>query len=833
MDMNDFLNNNKKTTIAFGSTNFINELQSVAIKKLKELSTEFTSGELNAFLINFNKNMKALLIAFDKMPNNNKVKGLSKISIDVVKLEIKVCVDLIDEFLKLSKTNKRLTFSKFLLEKEKKLSLINQPTRNNNQSQQNKRRRTTSKDFTKIDDHNDQDTFVDDEPDDPNDSDYIDEDDGFDEDFLDDFDYNEDDIDEDDIDEDDIDEDDIDEDDDVNIQQINRRNMNKHVNNNQQSKDFMNELIKSSTVDTNSALFTYFSSLSKKDKVKNLKVLKEINSFYAHDRPLLFKIIMLDVPISQKNYILKKYLTLVASRGESTKLKAWIDAVMTIPFGIYKGTDYKKYNTTQIKSFLDTIQKTMDKAVWGHDDAKRYIIQLMGQMLRNPDSNGNIIGLWGPPGTGKTSLIKEGIAKTMDRPFVFISLGGATDSSFLEGHSYTYEGSIYGKIANALITTKCMNPIIYFDELDKLSSSHKGDEINNLLIHLTDPVQNSHFRDKYFHGIDLDLSKATIIFSFNNPALIDKILLDRITTIETKYLLLDQKIYIGKNYLLPEILKDVGLTNESVIIDSKIIRFIVEKYTNEGGVRKLKSLLYNIVRELNIANLTKTKLNNKNIIFPYHITEENVKTIFKNKYEFEYDKINKEPKVGIVNGLYATTSGIGGVLPIETLWIPTNNSLEIKATGCLEKVIKESTQVACSLAWNLLSTETQNDLLKQWKDNPRGFHLHCPDGSTPKDGPSAGAALTLALYSMFTNKKIRNDMALTGEINLQGNVTAIGGLEEKMEGAKRAGVTLVLYPKENQKDVDKIKERNTELFQNGFTIKAVETIHDVINCALI
>ncbi len=832
MDMNDFLNNNKKTTIAFGSTNFINELQSVAIKKLKELSTEFTSGELNAFLINFNKNMKALLIAFDKMPNNNKVKGLSKISIDVVKLEIKVCVDLIDDFLKLSKTNKRLTFSKFLLEKEKKLSLINQSTQNNNQSQQNKRRRTTSKDFTKIDD---QDTFVDDEPDDPNDSDYIDEDDGFDEDFLDDFDYNEDDIDEDDIDEDDIDydEDDIDDDDDVNIQQINRRNMNKHVNNNQQSKDFMNELIKSSTVDTNSALFTYFSSLSKKDKVKNLKVLKEINSFYAHDRPLLFKIIMLDVPISQKNYILKKYLTLVASRGESTKLKAWIDAVMTIPFGIYKGTDYKKYNTTQIKSFLDTIQKTMDKAVWGHDDAKRYIIQLMGQMLRNPDSNGNIIGLWGPPGTGKTSLIKEGIAKTMDRPFVFISLGGATDSSFLEGHSYTYEGSIYGKIANALITTKCMNPIIYFDELDKLSSSHKGDEINNLLIHLTDPVQNSHFRDKYFHGIDLDLSKATIIFSFNNPALIDKILLDRITTIETKYLLLDQKIYIGKNYLLPEILKDVGLTNESVIIDSKIIRFIVEKYTNEGGVRKLKSLLYNIVRELNIANLTKTKLNNKNIIFPYHITEENVKTIFKNKYEFEYDKINKEPKVGIVNGLYATTSGIGGVLPIETLWIPTNNSLEIKATGCLEKVIKESTQVACSLAWNLLSTETQNDLLKQWKDNPRGFHLHCPDGSTPKDGPSAGAALTLALYSMFTNKKIRNDMALTGEINLQGNVTAIGGLEEKMEGAKRAGVTLVLYPKENQKDVDKIKERNTELFQNGFTIKAVETIHDVINCALI
>ena len=167
------------------------------------------------------------------------------------------------------------------------------------------------------------------------------------------------------------------------------------------------------------------------------------------------------------------------------------------------------------------------------------------------------------------------------------------------------------------------------------------------------------------------------------------------------------------------------------------------------------------------------------------------------------------------------------------MWIPTNNPLEIKATGHLEQVIKESTQVACSLAWNLLCSEKQSELLLKWKDKSMGFHIHCPDGSTPKDGPSAGAALTLALYSMFTNKKIKYNVALTGEINLQGNVTAIGGLEEKMEGAKKAGVKLVLYPKENQKDVDKIKERNKELFVDTFQIKAVETIHDVIDNALV
>jgi hypothetical protein len=318
---------------------------------------------------------------------------------------------------------------------------------------------------------------------------------------------------------------------------------------------------------------------------------------------------------------------LSSSTNGSSKLKSWIEAVLTLPFGKYTGLDFKTIKPNYVKTFLDNLQKIMDSAVWGHEEPKRQIIQIIGQQIRNPTSKGNVIGIWGPAGNGKTSLIKEGIAKAMNRPFIFISLGGASDASFLEGHSYTYEGSIYGRIANGLIECGSMNPIIYFDELDKISKTHKGQEITNLLVHLTDPVQNNHFRDKYFHNIDLDLSRATFIFSYNDPSLVDPILSDRITQIETKFLLLNQKIHIGSNYLLSAILKEVGLQEKDIIINDELLQIIITEYTREGGVRKLKSILYNIVRELNIANLTKSKLNNNTINFPYNVSIDDIKLI--------------------------------------------------------------------------------------------------------------------------------------------------------------------------------------------------------------
>ena len=604
--------------------------------------------------------------------------------------------------------------------------------------------------------------------------------------------------------------------------------------NHKNSKDFIQQIFHNNNDDVEKEISKHYNKLPCKEKKDLMNEIKSINAYQSNNKPILFCIMELPLSIGQKNHILKTYTTLVTSRFPEKKLKAWFDALMTVPFGKFKGINLNDIKPKKIVSFLNDLKKSMDSAAYGHDEAKRQIIQMMGQQIRNPKAKGNMIGIYGPPGTGKTSLIKDGIANAMDKPFIFISLGGATDASFLEGHSYTYEGSIYGRIVNGLINAKCMDPIIYFDELDKISKTHKGDEITNILVHLTDPVQNTHFRDKYFHGIDIDLSRATMIFSFNDPSNVNPILLDRITTIETKYLMLSQKLHIAQNYLLPAIMKDMGLNNKDVVIDNDTINFIIENWTYEGGVRKLKSLLYNIIREINIANLTKTKLCDTVVSLPFTVSQKNIKQILKYKREVTPEKIHTENKCGVINGLYATSDGAsGGIMPIQILWVPSNNPLEIKATGNLQTVIKESTQVAASLAFNHLDKEEQDNLLSSLKEKPKGLHIHCPEGATPKDGPSAGTAITCAIYSMLTNKKIRHDLAITGEINLQGCVTAIGGLENKIEGAKKAGVSVVLYPKENEKDIILIKERNPTLIDENIRVISIETLEEALFYAIV
>ena len=601
-------------------------------------------------------------------------------------------------------------------------------------------------------------------------------------------------------------------------------------------KEFLELVYKNDSDDIDEVLLKYYSKLPVRERTNVMNNIKDIKNYQTSVKPMLFQIMELPLPMNQKNHVLKVYNTLTNSRHNDNKLRNWFDSLMTIPFGKYKGINLDSIETTKVKSFIDNLQSTMDSAVYGHDEAKRHIIQLMGQQIRNPKSKGNILGIYGVPGNGKTTIIKEGIAKAMDKPFIFISLGGATDASFLEGHSYTYEGSIYGRIVNGLISSKCMDPIIYFDELDKISKTPKGEEITNILVHLTDPVQNCHFRDKYFHGIDIDLSRATIIFSFNDPDNVNPILMDRITTVETKYLLSPQKIHIANNYLLKEIMKEMGLKEKDVVLNEKVLEKIISGYTREGGVRKLKSLLYNIVRELNIANLLKTHIgsNEENRVkFPFVVKEEHLKALLKDKYEIEPEKIHTEDKVGVMNGLWANSYGNGGILEIQSLWIPTTVPYEVRATGNLQQVIKESTQVASSLAFNVLSKKQQTKYLSEWKTRPQGIHLHFPDGATPKDGPSAGGALAVTIYSLLANKKIRHDVAMTGEINFQGKITAIGGLENKLEGAKRAGVKLALYPKENQKDMDKIYERNPSLVDDTFRVMAIETLEQAIKQTIV
>jgi ATP-dependent Lon protease len=601
-----------------------------------------------------------------------------------------------------------------------------------------------------------------------------------------------------------------------------------------ESKDFVEQVFNVQHEKPETEIINHFTKLTNSQRQDVISNIKEINNYHQANQPMLFQILNTPVSVGQKNTMLKTYTGLILSRTPEKKLKTWFESLMTIPFGKYQGINIKEIKPKKVKNFLENLQSVMDQAVHGHNEAKRHILQMMGQQVRNPNSKGNMLGIWGPPGNGKTTIIKEGIAKAMDKPFIFISLGGATDSSFLEGHSYTYEGSIYGRIVDGLITSKCMDPIIYFDELDKISKTPKGDEISNILVHLTDPVQNTHFRDKYFHGIDIDLSKATMIFSFNDPYNVNPILLDRITTIETKYLLLPQKIYIAQNHLLPDMIKEMGMKTGDIVINNETIIFIIDNWTNEGGVRKLKSILYSIVREVNIANLTKVTICNQDVILPFNVSINNIKTILKHKREITPEKIHQKDTCGVINGLYASSDGShGGIIPIQILWFPSTTPLDIKATGNLQQVIKESTQVAASLAFNRLSSELQEKYLTIWKERPKGIHIHCPEGATPKDGPSAGTALTVAIYSILTEYKIRHDIAITGEINLQGQVTAIGGLDNKLEGAKKAGVKLVLYPKENDKDITLIKERNPNLIDNNFIVQSIETIEEALHYAII
>jgi ATP-dependent Lon protease len=288
--------------------------------------------------------------------------------------------------------------------------------------------------------------------------------------------------------------------------------------------------------------------------------------------------------------------------------------------------------------FMSSAQKILDDAVYGLNDAKMQIMQMLGQLITNPKAIGSAIAIHGPPGTGKTSLVKEGISKILNRPFAFIALGGATDSSFLEGHSYTYEGSAWGQIVQILIDSKCMNPVIYFDELDKISETPKGEEIAGILTHLTDTTQNSQFHDKYFAEIDFDLSKCLFIFSYNDENKVNPILRDRMYRIQTKGYSQKQKTTITNNYLLPRIREQVKFDKDSVIIPDATIQYIIETHCGkEDGVRNLKRCLEIVHTKLNLYRLMRPGSNlfeedmSLKVEFPFTVTKDIVDKLIKKK----------------------------------------------------------------------------------------------------------------------------------------------------------------------------------------------------------
>jgi ATP-dependent Lon protease len=387
---------------------------------------------------------------------------------------------------------------------------------------------------------------------------------------------------------------------------------------------------------------TFFNKLELSQQKNIIKELREINKIIRSEKPYRLTLLESNIPtffkaVAMKKISLMRYMDV--GDGEYYKIKNWVDTFMRIPFGVYKTLPIAITNgIDNCTEFMENSRKILDDAVYGLNDAKMQIMQLLGQLITNPSAVGSAIGIQGSPGVGKTNLAREGISKILGRPFAFIALGGATDSSFLEGHSYTYEGSSWGKIVQILIDSQCMNPVIYFDELDKVSETPKGDEIIGILTHLIDTSQNNQFHDRYFAEIDFDLSKCLFIFTYNDESKINPILKDRMYKIQIKNYNKKEKAIIANEYLLPKIRDQVKFNLEDIAISDEIVHYIVDTYCGkEDGVRNLKRCLEIIHTKLNLCRLVKPSSSIfqentvTNVSFPLTVTKDIVDKLIKQK----------------------------------------------------------------------------------------------------------------------------------------------------------------------------------------------------------
>lgn len=478
----------------------------------------------------------------------------------------------------------------------------------------------------------------------------------------------------------------------------------------------------------------------------------------------------------------------------------------------------------KLSSYMTNISLSLDEAVHGHVNAKRQVQRIIGQWMTG-ESSGYCFGFEGPPGIGKTSLARKGIARCLTddngiaRPFSFIAIGGASNSSTLDGHNYTYVGSTWGRIVDTIMEAGCLNPIIFIDELDKISRTEHGKEIIGILTHLVDPSQNECFQDKYFAGVDIDLSKALIIFSYNDASLIDKILLDRIHRVKFDALTLEEKITITEKYLIPEAISKMGLP-ESIQISREGIESIITEYTQEAGVRTLKEILFEIFGEINLQilngdyDLSRTIIDSMEIKCKY----------LKNRVPCILTRALDTPTVGVVCGLWANSLGLGGVLHIQIRKSPNGSKgLELKLTGNQGDVMKESVDVALSIA---------RQYCAHLEHLNYSLHVHVPDAATPKDGPSAGVAITCGIISCLLERTCDNLKAITGEICLQRRVKAVGGLDAKIAGAVRAGIKQVFYPTESHDEIIRLISIGL-IDSDSIKLTPISSLEDVLDKVLI
>ena len=497
-------------------------------------------------------------------------------------------------------------------------------------------------------------------------------------------------------------------------------------------------------------------------------------------------------------------------------------------------------NISKIKDYTTSVASILDEAVYGHKNAKQQIECVIGQWINTNNDNtcGHVLGFEGNPGVGKTTLAK-GLAKCLTdengvpRPLALLAVGGDSNASTLVGHSFTYVGSTWGRLVQILIDNKCMNPIIVIDEPDKISKTEHGKEIAGIFTHLLDPSQNKEFQDKYFTGINLDFSQVFFILSYNDPRLIDKIMLDRVHRIKFDSLTVDDKLIITKQHLLPEIYANIGL-EEMVHFPDETIQLIIKDYTMEPGVRKLKEALFEIVGQLNLDILKNTNID---LELPVIITTDDIKKkYFKEKREIIPFKIHNKSRVGVINALWANDLDDGGVLELQASFIPSSQFLGLTLTGSMGDVMKQSVSVSLTNAWNLTPVERQQELIKLYNNpttnNVFGVHINCPDISTNKDGPSATTAFTVVIFSLFNNIKIKNYVGITGETSFDYTLTEIGGLEHKIIKSIPSGITEFIFPEKNRRDFDKIMDKyaNNEIIKDikFHCINDVQTVFDLI-----
>ena len=486
--------------------------------------------------------------------------------------------------------------------------------------------------------------------------------------------------DEDEDDEDDDDDDDEDEDDDEDHEQEvkpeeylgtrkkqnkKKSNTNMVIDDNEKNKKLLAKIANknyksfSKVLDEEDNESEYFKKeLSESQQLNYIEKLKVVKGLTTIEEPYLIHLLNLDIPENYKACALRKIATLRSmgcsfGNSEYFKTKAWVDTFIKIPFNKYNNLPITFADgIDKCHDFMENAKNQLDKAVYGLEDAKIQIMQMIGLWLVNPNAVGSAIAIKGPPGTGKTTLIEEGISKILNRPYELIALGGCGDSGFLDGHDYTYEGSKYGKIIDILIKAGCMNPVILFDELDKLSDSFKGQEITGVLTHLTDSTQNTKFTDKYMSEISLDMSKALYIFSYNDESMVNPILKDRMYKIETKGYKTPEKLIIAKDYLLPKIRTLAKFEIGDITFDDEVLEYIINDFTEkECGVRNLKRCLEIIYTKLNLYRLMKPDINlfeksdgfklKEKIGFPCTITKEMIDKL-----------INKGKKDEIPYGMY-------------------------------------------------------------------------------------------------------------------------------------------------------------------------------------